>query len=63
MSSIVQRIKQLCIAHRFNEAIALTNELEEPRHAIEAHLLCIEYEQACIRDGSYQREQDVDETT
>lgn len=54
MPTLVQKIKQLCIEHRFDEAIAKTNEFppEQIHYAIQAELLCIEYEQACIRDGT-----------
>ena len=52
-STLIQRIKQLCVEHKFDEAVKLTNEIEIPRIAAKAHLLCIEYEQACINNGTY----------
>lgn len=48
---LIPKIKDLCIEGKYDEAIALTNLIENKRIAIEAHLLCIEHEQAILRQS------------
>lgn len=43
-TKLIPEIKRLCEAHQYDDAIKLTNKLENRRISIEAHLLCIEHE-------------------
>lgn len=43
---IIPKVKQLCIEGKYDEAIALTDYIEDKTIAIKAHLLCIEHEEA-----------------
>lgn len=47
--TIIQQIKQLCIAGKYDEAIKMTNMIPDREFSIRAHLLCIEHEQAVKR--------------
>lgn len=42
--TLIQQIKQLCIAGQYDEAIAMTNKIDDREFAFRAHLLCIEHE-------------------
>lgn len=48
---LIQRIKNLCDEFKYDEAIALTNEIPNKLIATKAHLLCMEHEEAMRKAG------------
>lgn len=44
-STIIPRVKELCNVGKYDEAIALTNQIENKAFAVAAHLLCMEHEE------------------
>jgi hypothetical protein len=50
-SEIIGQVKGLCVARKYDEAIAMTNTISNQRAAVEAHLLCIEHEQAWLKSA------------
>lgn len=42
---LIPEIQRLCIAGHYDEAIKLTNQIEDEAIAIKAHLLCVEHEE------------------
>lgn len=49
--NILNRIRELCEARRYDEAISMTNQLSIKTIAIKAHLLCMEHEEATRRQS------------
>lgn len=49
--TLIESIKRLCNELKHDEAIALTNKIQNKEIAIKAHLLCMEHEQRCRLDG------------
>lgn len=49
--TIINRVFALCKELKHNEAIQLTNHIDNSEIAIKAHMLCIEHEQRCRLDG------------
>jgi hypothetical protein len=50
-TELITEIKRLCNEHKHDDAIKLTNEIEDKSIAVEAHLLCIEHEWRCLLEG------------
>lgn len=42
--NIIEKINRLCQERKYDEAIALTNEIIDFEISVKAHLLCIEHE-------------------
>lgn len=55
-SDIIQQIFSLCESLKHDDAIKLTNNIENKSIAIKAHLLCIEHEMMCRNTGRLPKE-------
>lgn len=49
---ILPKVLELCKEGRYDDAIALTNEIEIKAIAVKAHFLCIEHEKMAARKNN-----------